>query len=215
MGADEKPTVARLDQERSPSSHSESIISGDEIIQTWTPAEEKRVRRKLDLQIVPMVTILYLMCFLDRSNIGNARIQGMQTDLNLVGYRFNWALSIFYIVYLLVEVPSNILLKKVGPRFYIPALVVGFGFVSMCTAFVHNFEQLCVARAFLGLFEGGTMPGIAFFLSSFYKREELYFRIGIFVSAASMAGAFGGLLAAGLTQIPRWGSEVAPIHTWR
>ncbi|PIA98720.1 putative transporter [Cercospora beticola] len=182
---------------------------------TWTEEEETRVRRKLDLQIVPMVTVLYLLCFLDRANIGNARIQGMERDLNLYGVRFNWALSVFYIVYCLVEVPSNIILKRVGPRFYIPLLVVGFGLVSMCTAWVNTFNQLCVARAFLGVFEGGTMPGIAFFLSAFYKRKELYFRVGIYVSAASMAGAFGGLLAAGLAKIPRWGVESAPIHTWR
>lgn len=94
-------------------------------------------------------------------------------------------------------------------------LVVGFGFVSMCTAFVKNFDQLCVARAFLGVFEGGAMPGFAWYLSSFYKRKELYFRIGIYVSAASMAGAFGGLLATGLSRIPRWGTESTPIHTWR
>lgn len=84
----------------------------------------------------------------------------MEEDLELdVGYRFNWALSIFYIIYLLVEVPSNILLKWIGPRWYLPGLVVGFGFVSMCTAFVTSFKGLCVARAFLGIFEGGAMPG--------------------------------------------------------
>ena len=59
------------------------------------------------------------------------------------------------------------------------------------------------------------MPGIAFFLSCFYKRKELLFRVGIFVSASSMAGAFGGLLATGLARIPRWGTDSAPIHTWR
>jgi MFS family permease len=117
----------------------------------------------------------------------------MGFDLGLdEGYRFNIALSIFYVVYLMVEVPSNILLKRIGPRFYIPGLVVGFGFVSMCTAFVHTFEQLVGLRALLGVFEGGAMPGMAFYLSQFYKREELYFRVGIYVSAASMAGAFGG-----------------------
>lgn len=198
---------------------------------SWTEEEEKRVRNKLDMQIVPVVTVLYLMCFLDRASVGNARIQGMAEDLNLIGYRFNWALSVFYIVYLLVEVPSNIILKRVGPRFYIPMLVsldgssgesvlislqvVGFGFVSLCTSFVNTFNQLCVARAFLGIFEGGTMPGIAFFLSSFYKRSELYARVGIYVSAASMAGAFGGLLAAGLSRIPEWGTSSTPIYTWR
>ena len=149
------------------------------------------------------------------ANIGNARIQGMAKDLKLIGYRFNWASSIFYIVYLLVEVPSNIILKRVDPKWYLPMLVVGFGFVSMCTAFVHNFTQLCVARAFLGIFEGGAMPGFAWYLSSFYKRKELYFRIGIYVSAASMAGAFGGLFATVLSRIPRWGVDSSPIHTWR
>ncbi|KAF3064891.1 hypothetical protein GL218_02573 [Daldinia childiae] len=181
----------------------------------WTAEEETVVRRKLDWQLVPTVTLLYLLCFLDRINIGNARIQGMQEDLNLVGYRFNIATSIFYIVYLTVEVPSNIILKRVGPRFYLPGLVVGFGAVSVATAFVRSYEQLCAVRALLGIFEGGTMPGLAFFLSSFYKREELYFRIGIYVSAASLAGAFGGLLAAGFSQIPDWGIASARLHTWR
>lgn len=175
----------------------ESEGSGDEI--DWTEEEETSIRRKIDRRIVPLVTVLYLFCFLDRANIGNARIQGMAKDLNLVGYKFNWALSVFYIVYLLVEVPSNILLKYIGPRFYIPMLVVGFGFVSLCTAFVQNFAELCACRAILGIFEGGTMPGIAFYLSTFYKRRELYFRIGIFISAASIAGAFGGLFATALS----------------
>ncbi len=147
---------------------SEGSGTSDEI--DWTEEEETSIRRKIDRRIVPLVTILYLLCFLDRANIGNARIQGMATDLNLVGYRFNWALSVFYIVYLLVEIPSNVLLKYIGARYYIPMLVMGFGFVSMCTAFVKSFSTLCVARAVLGIFEGGTMPGIAFFLSVFSLR---------------------------------------------
>lgn len=189
--------------------------SGDALEPAWTEAEERAVRRKIDWHLVPLVTILYLLCFLDRSNIGNARIQGLGKDLQLVGYQFNWSLTVFYITYMLVEVPSNILLKKIGPRWWIPFLVAGFGLVSLCTAFVHNFSQLMVARTFLGIFEGGTMPGIAFYLSCFYRRQELLFRIGIFVSAASMAGAFGGLLATGLSRIPQWGTESTPIHTWR
>lgn len=85
----------------------------------------------------------------------------------------------------------------------------------MCTAFVTSWEGLMVARAFLGIFEGGAMPGMAFFLSTFYRPEELLFRIGIYVSAASMAGALGGFLASGFSAIPEWGAAVAPIHTWR
>lgn len=217
-------------------SNSDSDLSGLE----WTEEEETILRRKMDWRTVPWVTVLYLLCvrkpeqvleytlrkkrltclttgqqFLDRVNIGNARLQGMEQDLDLVGLRFNWALSIFYIVYLLVEVPSNIVLKRIGPRFYLPSLVIGFGLVSLCTAFVASYPGLLVVRAILGAFEGGAMPGMAFYLSTFYKRKELLFRIGIYVSAASMAGAFGGLLATGLSRIPEWGTAAMPIHTWR
>ena len=182
----------------------------------WTEEEERAIRRKIDWHTVPLVTLLYMLCFLDRINIGNARIQGLAAELDLnPGVRFNWVLSIFYIVYLLVEVPSNILLKRIGGRFYLPFLVCGFGLVSLCTSFTRNFEGLMVARAFLGIFEGGAMPGMAFFLTLFYKRNELLFRMGIYVSAASIAGAFGGLLATGLSRVPEWGVGSMRIHTWR
>ncbi|KAK8038062.1 MFS general substrate transporter [Apiospora phragmitis] len=202
----EKTSVGALEAETANKSDSETY----EI--SWTREEEAVIRHKLDWQIVPVVTVLYLLCFLDRANIGNARIQGMEKELDLKrDNRFNIATSIFYIVYLTVEIPSNLLLKKIGPRFYIPGLVVSFGLVSMMTAFVTTYEQLCGLRALLGIFEGGAMPGIAFFLSNFYKREELYFRVGIYVSAASMAG----LLATALARVPEWGTAAAPIHTWR
>ncbi|KAG4282026.1 hypothetical protein FPRO06_10929 [Fusarium proliferatum] len=181
----------------------------------WSEAEEAAVRRKIDIRIVPLSILLYLLCFLDRANIGNARIEGMALDLELVGYRFNWALSAFYIAYILVEIPSNIILKKVGPKFYIPLLVTGFGLVSLCTAFVRSFASLLALRVLLGAFEGGTMPGIAFLLSCFYKRNELMLRICLFVSATGLAGAFGGLLATALSRIDPWGVSSMKIHTWR
>ncbi|KAI0400570.1 major facilitator superfamily domain-containing protein [Xylaria palmicola] len=213
-------TEQNADEKKQSSSLPEAVLVEDKSSDSiespgWTDEEEKVVRNKLDRQLVPMITILYLLCFLDRINIGNARIQGLGTDLNLIGYRFNIATSIFYVIYLLVEVPSNIILKRVGPRWYIPGLVFGFGVVSVGTAFVKTYEQLVGVRILLGVFEGGTFPGIAFFLSSFYKREELYFRVGIYVSAASTAGAFGGLLAAGFSQIPEWGVAGSRLHTWR
>ncbi|KAJ9150928.1 MFS general substrate transporter [Pleurostoma richardsiae] len=206
-----KETVQHVERDTVGSSKSVSDVAALE----WTVEEEARIRHKIDWHAVPLVTTLYLLCFLDRVNIGNARIQGMAKDLDLQGFRFNWALSIFYIIYLTVEVPSNVLLKRIGPRFYLPFLVVGFGLVSMCTAFVTSYEGLLGARAILGIFEGGAMPGMAFFLSTMYKRKELLFRVGIYVSAASLAGAFGGLLATALSRIPQWGTGAAPIHTWR
>lgn len=211
----EKATVSELEKTLPGQTTPTSSEGVGGIEDEWTDAEEKILRNRMDWYIVPLVTVLYLLCFLDRANVGNARIQGMQEDLWLTGFRFNWALTIFYIPYLLVEVPSNILLKGVGAKIFIPFLVFAFGFCSLCTAFVQTHTHLYIARGFLGLFEGGTMPGIAFFLSNFYRRGELMFRIGIFISASSMSGAFGGLLATALARIPRWGASATPIHSWR
>lgn len=153
--------------------------------------------------------------FLDRSNIGNARIEGLALDLKLHGVRFNWAVSAFYITYILVEIPSNAILKRYGPRYYLPILVLGFGLISLCTAFVKSFAGLVVVRAILGIFEGGVMPGITFYLSCLYKPQELMLRVSFFLAAVGFAGAFGGLLATGLSRIPAWGVASMQIHTWR
>ncbi|KAH6621675.1 major facilitator superfamily domain-containing protein [Chaetomium sp. MPI-SDFR-AT-0129] len=201
---------------RSPKEGDSSDLSAPDSELEWTEEEETALRRKIDWHTVPLVTVLYMLCFLDRINIGNASIQGLSDDLNLnEGVRLNWALSIFYIIYLLVEVPSNILLKHVGPQYFLPFLVCGFGLVSLCTAFVRDFGGLMGVRVLLGIFEGGAFPGLAFFLSCFYKRNELLFRVGIYVSAASIAGAFGGLLATGLSRIPEWGVASMRIARWR
>lgn len=77
--------------------------------------------------------------------------------------------------------------------------MIGFGLCSLCCAFVTDYKQLFGCRALLGMFEGGTLPGIAYYLSNFYRRKELMFRVGVFVSACSLSGAFGGLLATGLS----------------
>jgi len=105
------------------------------------------------------------------------------------------------------------MLKIVGAKLWLPTLVFGFGIVSVCTSFVHNFAGLMVCRFILGICEGGVLPGIAYYLSTFYRRKELLFRISIFIMGSSMAGAFGGLLAAGLAQVPEWGAATRPIHT--
>jgi MFS family permease len=104
-------------------------------------------------------------------------------------------------------------LKIIGGKLWIPLLVIGFGIVSVCTAFVNDFAGLMVCRFFLGICEGGVLPGIAYYLSTFYRRKELLFRVSIFIMGSSMAGAFGGLLAAGLAQVPEWGIASRPIHT--
>jgi fucose permease len=125
----------------------------------FDPAAEKRLRLKLDLMIVPTVSLLYLFCFIDRANIGNARIAGLEKDLGMTGYDYNGVLSVFYVSYILFEIPSNILCKVIGPGWYIPAISLGFGICSIGTAFVDNFSGICGVRFLLGIFEAGMLPG--------------------------------------------------------
>lgn len=173
---------------------------------------QRKLVRKLDLWLVPIIFLLYLLCFIDRTNIGNARIAGLERDLGLVGYEFNIALTVFYIAYILSEVPSQICMKLIGARIWITFLVFGFGLITLCTAFIHNFGSLLAVRIILGAFEGGVMPACAYLLSRFYTRAELVFRISIFVNAATLAGAIGGLMASGFLAIGRINDT---LNSWR
>lgn len=175
------------------------------------PKVEAKLRLKIDLMIVPTVAMLYLFCFIDRANIGNARLAGFEKDLGLKGYDYNALLSIFYISYIVFEIPSNIVCKLVGPGWYIPAISLGFGVCSICTAFVHNFSQAAAVRFLLGMFEAGMMPGIAYYLSRWYRRSELTFRLGLYIVMAPLAGAFGGLLASGILTL----DSVGITKNWR
>lgn len=161
-------------------------------------AIRRKVVRKIDLNTLPGVTLLYLACFIDRSNIGNAKVAGLVKDLGISSMQFSVALSVFFITYLLVEIPSNHMLRWVGAKIWLPSLVFSWGVLTVFTAFMKNFETLIVVRLLLGLFEGGLLPGIIFFLSTLYKPEELQLRIGIAYSGASASGALGGLMAYGI-----------------
>ncbi|GAA5918785.1 hypothetical protein JCM6882_006575 [Rhodosporidiobolus microsporus] len=161
------------------------------------PEAEKKLVRKLDLILTPLFFVVYLITFIDRANVGNARVAGLENDLGLVGYQFNISLSVFYIFYALTEIPSNAVCKWMGARTWLPLQVFSFGLVCMCTAFVKNFGGLIAVRVLLGIAEGGVLPAMSLVLSRFYKKDELIFRIALCVSAAALAGGFGGLLASG------------------
>ena len=122
---------------------------------TSYPEEKRRkVFRKVDFRLVPMLALLYLICHIDRANIGNAKIEGMVEDLGMTGVQYNIVLSIFFIPYVLLEVPSNIILKKFKrPSTYIGILALGWGIVMTCTGLVQNFGGLMGTRILLGIFE--------------------------------------------------------------
>lgn len=91
------------------------------------PIAMKKLTRKCDLHVVPPLFVLFLLAFLDRTNIGNAKIQGLEAGLNMTGPQYNIALFIFFVPYILLEVPSNIILKKVAPSTWLSAIMVLWG----------------------------------------------------------------------------------------
>ncbi|KAF6797579.1 major facilitator superfamily transporter [Colletotrichum sojae] len=176
----------------------------------WSHAE-KRLRRKIDLYTVPCVLILYLFCFIDRTNIGKQCATGQPRGRPLEGNDFNMILTVFYVSYALFEIPATLLCKIMGPGWFIPFTTLLFGVATVGTAFVQTKGQMIACRFLLGIFEAGILPGIAYYLSRWYRRAELTFRIGMYMVMASLAGAFGGLLASGILSLDRFGS----LKAWR
>lgn len=130
----------------------------------------------------------------------------MEKDLKLKGYNYNQVLSVFYISYILFEIPSNMACKLVGPGWFLPGITFGFGILTVCFAFVHDIKTACAVRFLLGIFEAGMLPGIAYYMSRWYRRSELAFRLALYVVMAPLAGAFGGLLASAILRLPHFGS---------
>ncbi|KAJ7696510.1 MFS general substrate transporter [Mycena rosella] len=172
---------------------------------------ERRLVRKLDWILLPLFTLIYCTNFVDRTAIGNAKIAGIEKDLGMVGSQYNVALTVFYVFYIVSDVPSNLALKHFGSM-WLAAMVTCFGIVSIATAFVKSYSGLIATRVFLGMAEGGTLSGLTYIVSRYYRRTELVMRIGIFFGvSAPLAGAFGGLLASGLLHI----GDIGSVTSWR
>lgn len=114
-------------------------------------AVEKKLRRKIDSLIMPLVMLVYLMNYIDRNNYAAARLQGLPEDLNLQGNEYQVGLSILFVGYTLMQVPSNLLLNFSGkPSWYIGFWVIAWGLVSTLTSQVHNFGEIVACRFILG-----------------------------------------------------------------
>lgn len=120
---------------------------------------EKRLLRKMDIHILPILFVLYLLAFMDRINIGNAKIQNMTKDLHMVGNNYNVALFIFFIPYILCEVPSNMILKKVAPSTWLSGIMFSWGIITIGQGVTKSYGGLVACRFLLGVFEAGFVPG--------------------------------------------------------
>ncbi|KAF9003195.1 MFS general substrate transporter [Hymenopellis radicata] len=168
---------------------------------------EKRAVRKLDYAILPVMTMFYLLSFLDRANIGNARVAGLQADLGLTDHEYQICVTVLFVPYIFAELPANLLLRRIGPKYLMPTLLTAWGIMVTLQGLVTSYAGLVVCRAFLGLVEGPMFPGIVLYLSGFYTRSELSLRVAIFFSSASLSGAFSGLLSAAIMNMDGLGGK--------
>ncbi|KDR77102.1 hypothetical protein GALMADRAFT_428725 [Galerina marginata CBS 339.88] len=194
------------------SSLHKSDLEEKNILDTVDDATVRRAVRKLDLTILPIMTMFYLLSFLDRANIGNARVAGLQKGLHMTDRQYQIAVTTTYVPYILAELPSNLLLRRIGPNILMPTILTIWGVIVTLQGLITTFHGLIAARFFLGLVEGPMFPGIVLYLSGFYTREELSLRIAIFWSAASLSGAFSGLLAAAIVKMQGVGGK--PAWAW-
>ncbi|KAF4564556.1 hypothetical protein EYR40_010722 [Pleurotus pulmonarius] len=199
----------------------ESTISSSE--------DEKALVRKLDKRILPLACLLYLFAYLDRSNLGNARLQGLPEDVlggDPTGILFDWVNSAFFFSYILFQVPATITSKLFRPRFWMAGAAIGWGVSSTLMATGFNIGGLVTARVSLGIFEACFGPAIPLYfckyqlplsgselkfalLAFFYTKTEMGTRMAYWFGFAAVAGAFGGLIAFGIQHAH------AAVSNWR
>ena len=223
----------------------EEVNSDHTTVESGDVIDERKLLRKLDLHLLPGLTLLFLLSFLDRSN-GNNPFSPVPTPasrsssssrkcshrgsghgsaheyvspavhsqhgpyhhLNQAGDQYLTTLTMYFIGYVLLEVPSNIVLKRTNPRFWLPTLTLVWGIVCTLMGVTQNFSGFLAARFFLGIAECGFVPGVTYYLSMWYKRNEQQYRIALFFAAPTLAGAFGGIFV----------SQICPsssiYHSW-
>lgn len=159
---------------------------------------EKSMKRKLDARC-SLFFLIYIMNYLDRNNIGAARLKGLQADLKLDNTQFATCLSILYVGYILMQVPSNMFINRISrPSLYIAAAMLLWGLISTLSGIADNFTHMVVIRFFLGFIEAAFLPGALLILSKWYTRRELTTRNAILFCGNLISNAFSSLVGAGV-----------------
>ncbi|KAH8893613.1 major facilitator superfamily transporter [Thozetella sp. PMI_491] len=158
----------------------------------------RKLLAKIDMHLLPFLIIMYMLNYLDRTNLAQARQGTLEKDLGMKGDDYNIATSILFVGYFLMQVPSNLLITRVRPSLYLGMVMAIWGAVSTCNSFVHSFSSLVVVRFLLGFVEAPFFPGAVFLMSSWYTRAELTRRISWLYAGNALAQMFGGLISAAI-----------------
>jgi ACS family tartrate transporter-like MFS transporter len=156
------------------------------------------VMQKVARRLIPFLFVLYLANILDRNNVGFARLR-MLADLHLGEEVYGWGATFcFYVGYLLFEVPSNLILHRLGARRWISRIMITWGIVSTCTMFVRDARSFYLVRILLGIAEAGFFPGIVLYLSYWFPARERARAVALFMMASPLSGVVGGPLSGNL-----------------
>ncbi|KAM5381122.1 hypothetical protein ACJZ2D_003038 [Fusarium nematophilum] len=194
----EKPTVEAMENSDKMLPPSERVNAASTMDPATRARVEKRLKLKLDARC-GLFVLIYIMNYLDRNNIAAARLRGLQEDLKLNDNEYATCLSILYVGYILMQVPSNILINRIQrPSLYLAAIMLLWGLISTLSGNVHNFAGMVTIRFFLGFTEAAFLPGALLILSKWYTRRELTKRNAILFCGNLISNAFSALIAAGV-----------------
>lgn len=191
--------MAATGEKATPASDSASVEAADNTY--IDPADEKRVLRRLDRRIAPIFMALYFLSYLNRSNIGNAAVAGMTTQLGLTDSQYSTSVSIFYATYVGLIFPLVLALRKLKAHRAMTVMACAWSLVTLGTAFARSYGALLACRLLLGVTEAGFFPCISLYMTMVYNRREQGLRFAYLFSAMALSGMFGGLVATGITRI--------------
>jgi ACS family tartrate transporter-like MFS transporter len=159
--------------------------------------------RKVRIRILPFLFVLYVICYLDRVNISIAALT-MNQDLAITSKQFGLLTGIFFIGYFLFEIPSNLLLHKIGARIWIARILISWGFIATLNGFVQNVHQLYWARFLLGLAEAGYVPGVCLYLTYWFPKREQARAIALFLLGLPVSSIVGSPLSGYILDHVHW-----------
>ncbi|HNZ65056.1 MAG TPA: MFS transporter [Smithella sp.] len=161
---------------------------------------EKRAIRRMTLRLIPFMFILYIVAYLDRVNVGFAALQ-MNAELQLSHATFGLGSGIFFIGYFLFEIPSNLILHKIGARIWIARIMISWGVIASAMMFVAGPTSFYTLRFLLGFAEAGFFPGMILYLTYWFPRKYLARNVALFMTATALAGVVGGPVSGALLEM--------------
>lgn len=191
-----------------------SVLLADETREPLTMHEEqvaRRARKRVDIRVIPCLVLMFVFLQFDRTSLGNALTDNFAKAAHIKQKDINVGQTLFTLGMVLFEIPSNILIKRVGAHRWLPLLMFAWGIITFSQMFIKSRPAYFATRFLLATFEAGFIPGAAFYLGQFYTRKEMALRYALLWASNSIAGALAGVLALGLLSLRGQGG----LHGWQ